>query len=79
MLLFFLYLWGYIIYFVLQLLLFIHCYITYRAIQKQIATSSPIRKLVALLFLRISMVYMEAKRIYEVLIKANFNIISFFF
>ncbi|KAL0340563.1 UNVERIFIED_CONTAM: putative acyl-activating enzyme 16, chloroplastic [Sesamum radiatum] len=37
----------------------------YRGIQKQISTSSAVRKLVALLFLRISLAYMEAKRIYE--------------
>ncbi|KAL3506492.1 hypothetical protein ACH5RR_031874 [Cinchona calisaya] len=37
----------------------------YSGIQKQFATSSAIRKFVALLFLRISMAYMEAKRIYE--------------
>ncbi|KAL6582049.1 Long-chain-fatty-acid--[acyl-carrier-protein] ligase AEE15, chloroplastic [Orobanche minor] len=34
-------------------------------IQKQIITSSGARKLVALLFLKISLVYMEARRIYE--------------
>lgn len=37
----------------------------YSGIQKQISTSSAARKLVALLFLRISLAYMEAKRIYE--------------
>ncbi|XP_022869984.1 probable acyl-activating enzyme 16, chloroplastic [Olea europaea var. sylvestris] len=37
----------------------------YRGIQKQFTTSSAVRKLVALLFLRISLAYMEAKRIYE--------------
>lgn len=36
-------------------------------IQKQIRTSSAARKLIALLFLKISFAYMEAKRIYEVL------------
>ncbi|CAA0838656.1 Probable acyl-activating enzyme 16-chloroplastic [Striga hermonthica] len=34
-------------------------------IQKQISTSSASRKLVALLFLKISLAYMEARRIYE--------------
>ncbi|KAL0451982.1 UNVERIFIED_CONTAM: putative acyl-activating enzyme 16, chloroplastic [Sesamum latifolium] len=38
----------------------------YSGIQKQISTSSAARKLVALLFLRISLAYMEAKRIYEI-------------
>ncbi|KAL2469427.1 putative acyl-activating enzyme 16 [Abeliophyllum distichum] len=37
----------------------------YRGIQKQFNTSSAARKLVALLFLRFSLAYMEAKRIYE--------------
>ncbi|XP_073053529.1 probable acyl-activating enzyme 16, chloroplastic isoform X2 [Primulina eburnea] len=37
----------------------------YRGIQKQISSSSAIRKFVVLLFLRISFAYMEAKRIYE--------------
>ncbi|PIN22687.1 Long-chain acyl-CoA synthetases (AMP-forming) [Handroanthus impetiginosus] len=37
----------------------------YSGIQKQINTSSAIRKLVALLFLKISLAYMEARRIYE--------------
>ncbi|KAK6161688.1 hypothetical protein DH2020_005069 [Rehmannia glutinosa] len=37
----------------------------YSGIQKQIRTSSAARKLVALLFLKISLAYMEAKRIYE--------------
>ncbi|XP_075516398.1 putative acyl-activating enzyme 16, chloroplastic isoform X2 [Primulina tabacum] len=37
----------------------------YRGIQKQISSSSAIRKYVVLLFLRISFAYMEAKRIYE--------------
>ncbi|KAH6821931.1 acyl-activating enzyme 15 [Perilla frutescens var. hirtella] len=37
----------------------------YSAIQKQIRTSSAVRKLVALLFLNISFKYMEARRIYE--------------
>ncbi|KAL3619988.1 Long-chain-fatty-acid--[acyl-carrier-protein] ligase AEE15, chloroplastic [Castilleja foliolosa] len=37
----------------------------YSGIQKQISTSSAARKLVALLFLKISLAYMEAKRIYE--------------
>ncbi|KAK4483347.1 hypothetical protein RD792_010533 [Penstemon davidsonii] len=37
----------------------------YSGIQKQISTSSAARKLVALLFLKISSAYMEAKRIYE--------------
>ncbi|XP_040361665.1 uncharacterized protein LOC121049152 [Rosa chinensis] len=38
----------------------------YRGIQKQISTSSKARKLIALSFLRISLAYMEFKRIYEV-------------
>lgn len=37
----------------------------YSGIQKQIRTSSAARKLVALLFLKISFSYMEARRIYE--------------
>ncbi|XP_071938297.1 probable acyl-activating enzyme 16, chloroplastic [Coffea arabica] len=37
----------------------------YSGIQKQFATSSAVRKFVALLFLRTSMAYMEAKRVYE--------------
>ncbi|KAJ4968883.1 hypothetical protein NE237_015584 [Protea cynaroides] len=37
----------------------------YRGIQKQIFTSSTARKLVALTFIKISLVYMEFKRIYE--------------
>ncbi|KAL1548091.1 Long-chain-fatty-acid--[acyl-carrier-protein] ligase AEE15, chloroplastic [Salvia divinorum] len=37
----------------------------YSAIQKQIRTSSVVRKVVALLFLKISFTYMEARRIYE--------------
>ncbi|XP_073275281.1 long-chain-fatty-acid--[acyl-carrier-protein] ligase AEE15, chloroplastic-like [Primulina huaijiensis] len=37
----------------------------YSGIQKQISSSSTIRKFVVLLFLRISFAYMEAKRIYE--------------
>ncbi|XP_040372843.1 uncharacterized protein LOC112195177 [Rosa chinensis] len=37
----------------------------YRGIQKQISTSSKARKLIALSFLRISLAYMEFKRIYE--------------
>ncbi|KAL7145300.1 hypothetical protein ABFS83_07G072000 [Erythranthe nasuta] len=37
----------------------------YSGIQKQINTSSAARKLVALLFLKISLAYMDAKRIYE--------------
>ncbi|KAJ4846059.1 Long-chain-fatty-acid--[acyl-carrier-protein] ligase AEE15, chloroplastic [Turnera subulata] len=37
----------------------------YSGIQKQISTSSALRKLVALTFLRISLAYMEFKRIYE--------------
>lgn len=37
----------------------------YSGIQKQLASSSAARKLVAFLFIRISMAYMEAKRIYE--------------
>ncbi|XP_057755240.1 probable acyl-activating enzyme 16, chloroplastic isoform X1 [Arachis stenosperma] len=37
----------------------------YSGIQKQISTSSLIRKLVALTFIRISLAYMECKRIYE--------------
>ncbi|KAL0382823.1 UNVERIFIED_CONTAM: putative acyl-activating enzyme 16, chloroplastic [Sesamum calycinum] len=41
------------------------CMRHFTGIQKQISTSSAVRKLVALLFLRISLAYMEAKRIYE--------------
>ncbi|XP_048230081.1 probable acyl-activating enzyme 16, chloroplastic [Ricinus communis] len=37
----------------------------YSGIQKQISTSSTIRKLVALTFIRVSLAYMEFKRIYE--------------
>ncbi|XP_020536962.1 probable acyl-activating enzyme 16, chloroplastic isoform X2 [Jatropha curcas] len=37
----------------------------YRGIQKQISTSSTIRKLVALTFIKVSLAYMEFKRIYE--------------
>ncbi|WJZ92486.1 hypothetical protein VitviT2T_011476 [Vitis vinifera] len=37
----------------------------YSGIQKQISTSSTVRKLVALTFIRISLAYMELKRIYE--------------
>ncbi|KAL8525286.1 hypothetical protein ACS0TY_014784 [Phlomoides rotata] len=37
----------------------------YSGIQKQIRTSSAARKLIALLFLKISFAYMEARRIYE--------------
>ncbi|KAI3470044.1 hypothetical protein Pfo_026707 [Paulownia fortunei] len=37
----------------------------YSGIQKQISSSSAARKLVALLFLKISLAYMEARRIYE--------------
>ncbi|XP_073284112.1 probable acyl-activating enzyme 16, chloroplastic isoform X1 [Primulina huaijiensis] len=37
----------------------------YSGIQKQISSSSTVHKFVALLFLRISLAYMEAKRIYE--------------
>ncbi|GAU39505.1 hypothetical protein TSUD_68690 [Trifolium subterraneum] len=37
----------------------------YSGIQKQISTSPPVRKLVALTFLRVSLAYMEYKRIYE--------------
>ncbi|KAM7465751.1 hypothetical protein LguiB_013313 [Lonicera macranthoides] len=37
----------------------------YSGIQKQISSSSGIRKLIALLFMRISLAYMEFKRIYE--------------
>ncbi|CAA3025938.1 probable acyl-activating enzyme 16, chloroplastic [Olea europaea subsp. europaea] len=37
----------------------------YRGIQKQLSMSSAVRKLVSLLFLRISLAYMESKRIYE--------------
>ncbi|XP_022874999.1 probable acyl-activating enzyme 16, chloroplastic isoform X1 [Olea europaea var. sylvestris] len=36
-----------------------------RGIQKQLSMSSAVRKLVSLLFLRISLAYMESKRIYE--------------
>ena len=43
--------------------LFIFCS---SGIQKQISTSSTVRKLVALTFIRISLAYMELKRIYEV-------------
>ncbi|KAK5793775.1 probable acyl-activating enzyme 16, chloroplastic isoform X1 [Gossypium arboreum] len=37
----------------------------YRGIQKQISTSSTIRKLIAVSFIRVSLAYMEFKRIYE--------------
>ncbi|XP_050239017.1 probable acyl-activating enzyme 16, chloroplastic isoform X2 [Quercus robur] len=37
----------------------------YSGIQKQISTSSLLRKLIALTFIRISLAYMELKRIYE--------------
>ncbi|XP_024628002.1 probable acyl-activating enzyme 16, chloroplastic isoform X2 [Medicago truncatula] len=37
----------------------------YSGIQKQISTSPPVRKLVALTFIRVSLAYMEYKRIYE--------------
>ncbi|XAR48372.1 Long-chain-fatty-acid--[acyl-carrier-protein] ligase [Bertholletia excelsa] len=37
----------------------------YNGIQKQISTSSTIKKLVALMFINISLAYMEFKRIYE--------------
>ncbi|XP_054805692.1 probable acyl-activating enzyme 16, chloroplastic isoform X2 [Prosopis cineraria] len=37
----------------------------YSGIQKQISTSSLLRKLVALTFIRVSLTYMECKRIYE--------------
>ncbi|KAJ8774334.1 hypothetical protein K2173_011583 [Erythroxylum novogranatense] len=37
----------------------------YSGIQKQISTSSTLRKFLALTFIRISLAYMEAKRIYE--------------
>ncbi|KAI4344915.1 hypothetical protein L6164_012095 [Bauhinia variegata] len=37
----------------------------YSGIQKQISTSSLVRKLVALTFIRVSLAYMECKRIYE--------------
>ncbi|KAK9266743.1 hypothetical protein L1049_025365 [Liquidambar formosana] len=37
----------------------------YRGIQKQISTSSTVRKLVALTFIKISLAYMELKRVYE--------------
>ncbi|KAK7311440.1 hypothetical protein RJT34_09581 [Clitoria ternatea] len=37
----------------------------YRGIQKQISTSSHVRKLVALTFIRVSLGYMECKRIFE--------------
>ncbi|KAF7837048.1 putative acyl-activating enzyme 16, chloroplastic isoform X2 [Senna tora] len=37
----------------------------YSGIQKQISTSSFVRKLVALTFIRVSLAYMECKRIYE--------------
>lgn len=43
-----------------------NCFIYRSAIQKQIRTSSAVRKFVALLFLKISFTYMEARRIYEV-------------
>ncbi|KAI8538130.1 hypothetical protein RHMOL_Rhmol09G0078700 [Rhododendron molle] len=38
----------------------------YNGIQKQISTSSTARKLVALFFIKISLTYMDVKRIYEV-------------
>ncbi|XP_020224874.1 probable acyl-activating enzyme 16, chloroplastic, partial [Cajanus cajan] len=38
----------------------------YSGIMKQISNSSVVRKLVALTFIRISIAYMEYKRIYEV-------------
>ncbi|KAG7995373.1 hypothetical protein I3843_01G105900 [Carya illinoinensis] len=37
----------------------------YSGIQKQISSSSPVRKLIALAFIRVSLTYMELKRIYE--------------
>ncbi|KAK7318982.1 hypothetical protein RJT34_03691 [Clitoria ternatea] len=37
----------------------------YSGIQKQISTSPPVRKLVALTFIRASLAYMEYKRVYE--------------
>ncbi|XP_062165032.1 probable acyl-activating enzyme 16, chloroplastic isoform X2 [Alnus glutinosa] len=37
----------------------------YSGIQKQISTSSPLRKLIAFMFIRVSLTYMELKRIYE--------------
>ncbi|KAK4266601.1 hypothetical protein QN277_027496 [Acacia crassicarpa] len=37
----------------------------YSGIQKQISTSSLVRKLVAMTFIRVSLAYMECKRIYE--------------
>lgn len=37
-------------------------------IQKQISTSSTIRKLIAVSFIKVSLAYMEFKRIYEVII-----------
>ncbi|XP_038722894.1 probable acyl-activating enzyme 16, chloroplastic isoform X3 [Tripterygium wilfordii] len=37
----------------------------YSGIQKQISTSSAVRKLVALSFIKVSLAYMESKRIYE--------------
>ncbi|KAL1548089.1 Long-chain-fatty-acid--[acyl-carrier-protein] ligase AEE15, chloroplastic [Salvia divinorum] len=43
----------------------VHYLIRFCAIQKQIRTSSVVRKVVALLFLKISFTYMEARRIYE--------------
>ncbi|KAG6428378.1 hypothetical protein SASPL_112629 [Salvia splendens] len=48
----------------------------YSAIQKQIRTSSVVRKVVALLFLKISFTYMEARRIYEA---SNADILVFHF
>lgn len=45
---------------------------TCSGIQKQISTSSLVRKLVALTFLRASMRYMECRRIYEVWSSAIF-------
>lgn len=45
-------------------------------IQKQISTSSTVRKLIALTFIRASLAYMEFKRIYEVLITEKFILLN---
>ncbi|KAH8483952.1 hypothetical protein H0E87_028391 [Populus deltoides] len=37
----------------------------YSGIQKQLSTSSPLRKILAFMFIKISLTYMEMKRIYE--------------
>jgi hypothetical protein len=38
----------------------------YSGIQKQLSTSSALRKILAFMFIKISLTYMEMKRIYEV-------------